>query len=204
MGKPVTAVVDYGVGNLKSVTNAMAYLGYDTVITGDAAELERADAIILPGVGAFPDAADKLRGPGLDRVIIAQAEKKPVLGICLGMQLLFDRGTEVRECKGLGLVPGSVERIQTELKLPHIGWNSLTFQNDSPLFRGMEDGAWVYFVHTFCGCAASESDVIARTDYGVSVVAAVGRGNVYGCQFHPEKSGETGLQILRNFGELNR
>lgn len=204
MSKPVTAVVDYGVGNLKSVTNAMNYLGYETVITGDAAELERADAIILPGVGAFPDAAEKLRGPGLDQVIVAQAEKKPVLGICLGMQLLFDWGSEVRKCKGLGLVPGCVERIQTDLKLPHIGWNSLTFQNGSPLFRGMEDGAWVYFVHTFCGYAAEEKDVIARTEYGVSVVAAVSRGNVYGCQFHPEKSGETGLQILRNFGELNR
>ena len=204
MNKPVTAVVDYGVGNLKSVTNAMAYLGYDTVITGDPDVLERADSIILPGVGAFPDAAEKLRGPGLDQVLIRQAARKPILGICLGMQLLFDAGNEVRECPGLGLIPGRVERIQTGLKLPHIGWNELTFQNDCPLFRGLEDGAFVYFVHSFCGYAAREADVTARTDYGTSVVAAVGRGNVFGCQFHPEKSGETGLLILKNFGELSR
>ncbi len=200
----VTAIVDYGVGNLKSVTNAMQYLGLKTCITSDANELERADAIILPGVGAFPDAAEKLRAPGLDRVLRAQAEKKPILGICLGMQLLFDRGEEVRNCEGLGLVSGTVGRIETEYKLPHIGWNSLKFQNDSPIFKGLDDGAYVYFVHSFCGYAASEANVIARTDYGPSVVAAVSSGNVYGCQFHPEKSGETGLVILKNFGELNQ
>lgn len=199
-----TAVLDYGVGNLKSVTNAMTYLGLETRITSDASDLERADAIILPGVGAFPDAAEKLRAPGLDRLLIEQTEKKPILGICLGMQLLFDRGEEVRPCSGLGLVPGHVAKIQTEYKLPHIGWNSLHFQYDSPLFKGLDDGAYVYFVHTFCGYAQQERDVIARTCYGPSVVAAVGRGNVYGCQFHPEKSGEVGLAILKNFGELNK
>ena len=204
MGKPVTAVVDYGVGNLKSVTNAMAYLGYDTVITGDAAELERADAIILPGVGAFPDAADKLRGPGLDRVIIAQAEKKPVLGICLGMQLLLERGEEVRPCAGLGAVKGRAARIQTSLKLPHIGWNTLAFFHDSPLFRGLEDGTAVYFVHSFSAQDTDPSQVIALTDYGTPVTAAVQQGNFFGCQFHPEKSGEAGLAILRNFAALNR
>ena len=196
------AIVDYGVGNLKSVTNAMNYLGLKTCITSDRGELERASAIILPGVGAFPDAAEKLRAPGLDKVLISQAEKKPILGICLGMQLLFDRGEEVRPCEGLGLVGGHVAKIQTEYKLPHIGWNSLKFQNESPLFRGLDDGACVYFVHTFCGCADREADVIARTDYGPPVVAAVSHGNVYGCQFHPEKSGEIGLAILKNFGEL--
>lgn len=204
MKPPVIAVVDYGVGNLKSVTNALGYLGLGSVITGDAGALERADSIILPGVGAFPDAAEKLRASGLDQVVRAQAEKKPLLGICLGMQLLFDRSSEVRECEGLSLVPGHVARIQTDLKLPHIGWNSLTFQHDSPIFNGLDDGAYVYFVHSFCACAEREIDVTARTDYGVSVVAAVGRGNVFGCQFHPEKSGEAGLQILRNFGDLNR
>lgn len=198
-----TAIVDYGVGNLKSVANAMAYIGQETQITGDPAELERADAIILPGVGAFPDAADKLRQTRLDEAILKQAGHKPVLGICLGMQLLFDRGEEGRSCEGLGLVGGCVERIQTEFKLPHIGWNSLTFQNNSPLFRGLDDGAYVYFVHSYCGCAQREEDVIARTQYGPSVVAAVSHNGVYGCQFHPEKSGETGLQILKNFGELN-
>lgn len=204
MKTPVIAVVDYGVGNLKSVTNALGYLGLRGVVTGDAGELARADSIILPGVGAFPDAADKLRGLGLDTALREQAARKPILGICLGMQLLFDRGDEVRNCEGLSLVTGHVERIRTSLKLPHIGWNSLTFQNDSPIFRGLENGTYVYFVHSFCACAVNELDVSARTDYGGSVVAAVGRGNVYGCQFHPEKSGEAGLQILRNFGDLNR
>lgn len=199
-----TAIVDYGVGNLKSVSNAMAYIGQRTLITGDAAELERADAVILPGVGAFPNAADKLRETGLDKALLSQAGRKPILGICLGMQLLFDRGEEGRSCEGLGLVGGSVELIQTDFKLPHIGWNSLEFQNGSPLFRGLDNGTYVYFVHSFCGYAAHEEDVIARTQYGLSLVAAVSRGGVYGCQFHPEKSGDAGLQILRNFGELNR
>lgn len=199
-----TAIVDYGVGNLKSVTNAMKHLGLETRITGRAEELERADAIILPGVGAFPDAAERLRAPGLDKLLAEQAERKPILGICLGMQLLFDTGEEVRLCKGLGLVPGSVRKIATGRKLPHIGWNSLRFPNPSPLFAGLEEGCCVYFVHSFCAVADREGDVIAATDYGVPVMAAVGRGNVYGCQFHPEKSGEVGLQILKNFGGLNR
>ena len=127
-----TAIVDYGVGNLKSVTNAMKHLGLETRITGRAEELERADAIILPGVGAFPDAAERLRAPGLDKLLAEQAERKPILGICLGMQLLFDTGEEVRSCKGLGLVPGGVRKIATGRKLPHIGWNSLHFPNPSP------------------------------------------------------------------------
>ena len=198
------AIVDYGVGNLKSVTNAMNYLGMTSLITSDREALERADAILLPGVGAFPDAADRLRRAGLDTLLVEQARRKPILGICLGMQLLFDRGEEVRPCAGLGLVPGRVARIETDRKLPHIGWNSLSLQNDSPLFRGLDQDSYVYFVHTYCGLAQSESNVIARTDYGTSIVAAVQAGNVFGCQFHPEKSGEVGLQILRNFGELNR
>lgn len=197
-----TAIVDYGVGNLKSVSNAMAYLGQQPLITGDPAELERADAIILPGVGAFPDAAERLRETGLDGVLCRQAGRKPILGICLGMQLLFDWGEEGRHCEGLGLVGGSVVRIQTEFKLPHIGWNSLSFPNPSPLFRGLDEGTYVYFVHTFCGCAAQRADVIAETQYGPPVTAAVARNGVYGCQFHPEKSGEAGLQILKNFGDL--
>lgn len=199
-----TAVVDYGVGNLKSITNAMGYLGLETRITSDERELERADSIILPGVGAFPDAAERLHGLGLDRALLNQAKRKPVLGICLGMQLLFDAGEEIRSCKGLGLVGGRIERIRTENKLPHIGWNSLTFPNPSPLFAGVEEGSCVYFVHSYCAIADDPADVLALTEYGAPVTAAVGRGNVYGCQFHPEKSGETGLQILRNFGGLNR
>ncbi len=198
------AIIDYGVGNLKSVANALNYIGQDSVVTADPAVIGRADAVILPGVGAFPDAADKLRAGGLDRALKSQAGRKPILGICLGMQLLFDRGEEVRDCEGLSLVSGTVERIETDLKLPHIGWNSLTFPNPSPLFRGLDEGVYVYFVHSFCGRAGREEDVIARTDYGAPVVAAVGRDGVYGCQFHPEKSGEAGLTILRNFAQLNR
>ena len=198
------AIVDYGVGNIFSLYSSFKSIGAEVVLTGDADEIRAADKIILPGVGAFPDAAERLRGPGLDRVLVRQAAKKPILGICLGMQLLFDVGEEVRECSGLGLVHGSVRRIKTDRKLPHIGWNSLSLQNHSPLFQGLEEGAWVYFVHSFCGVAEHETDVIARTEYGPSLVAAVSHGNVYGCQFHPEKSGEAGLQILRNFGGLNR
>lgn len=198
------AVVDYGAGNLKSVANAVKYLGFNARITRDSRELELADAIILPGVGAFPDASERLRASGLDYVLKDQSTKKPLLGICLGMQLLFDGSNEVRPCKGLGLIPGWVSKIETNRKLPHIGWNSLAFQNDSPIFSGLEDGAYVYFVHSFCGLAKQESYVTARTEYGPSVIAAVGQGNAYGCQFHPEKSGEIGLQILRNFGDLNR
>ena len=199
-----TAIVDYGVGNLKSVANAMAYVGQRTLVTGDAGELERADAIILPGVGAVPDESERLRRTGLDKSLLAQAGRKPILGICLGMQLLLDRGEEGKNCNGLELVSGSVKRIQTEYKLPHIGWNSLTFQNGSPLFRGLDDGIYVYFVHSYCVYPRYEEDVTARTEYGPSVVAAVAHGGVYGCQFHPEKSGDAGLRILKNFGELNR
>ena len=199
-----TAIVDYGVGNLKSIANAMAYLGLETKVTGEAKELERSDAIILPGVGAFPDAAAKLRETGLDRAVIAQASKKPILGICLGMQLLFDWGEEGERCEGLSLIGGNVKRIQTSLKLPHIGWNTLTFPRESPLFKGLEQGSAVYFVHSYAAQVEREENLLAVTDYGVPVTAAVGRGNVFGCQFHPEKSGEVGLAILRNFGEMNR
>lgn len=198
------AIVDYGVGNLKSVSNALQYVGCDSRITADPGELERADAVILPGVGAFPDAADKLRRSGLDRAVLEQGEKKPVLGICLGMQLLLQRGEEIRPCAGLGAVYGTCRRIPTGEKLPHIGWNSLTFPNPSPLFRDVEEGAFVYFVHSFSAQETESAQVIALTDYGTPVTAAVQCGNFFGCQFHPEKSGEVGLQILKNFGALNR
>jgi len=199
-----TAIVDYGVGNLKSVSNALSYVGVRTLITSDAGVLERADAILLPGVGAFPDAADKLRAPGLDKAVLEQGKKKPVLGICLGMQLLLEQGMEVRPCAGLGVIRGVCDRIPTQRKLPHIGWNSLRFPNESPLFRGIDEGAYVYFVHTFSAQNCHPEQVIAVTDYGPDVVAAVQNGNFFGCQFHPEKSGDVGLQILKNFGELNK
>lgn len=198
------SIVDYGVGNLKSIANALAYLGFQTKVASEASELEHSDAIILPGVGAFPDAAKKLRATALDRTITAQVGKKPILGICLGMQLLFDWGEEGEHCKGLGLVSGSIQRIHTNLKLPHIGWNTLRFPRPDPLFHGLEEGCAVYFVHSFAAQVARSEDLLATTDYGAAVTAAVGRGALYGCQFHPEKSGEVGLTILKNFGEMNR
>lgn len=198
------AIVDYGVGNLKSVSNALKYIGCESLITADEGELERSDAIILPGVGAFPNAVDKLRAPGIDRIVVEQGRKKPVLGICLGMQLMLQHGVEVRPCDGLGVVKGLCDLIPTQLKLPHIGWNSLTFYHGSPLFQGLEEGSYVYFVHSFSAQQTDPSQVIATTDYGVEVTAAVQNGNFFGCQFHPEKSGETGLHILKNFGALNR
>ena len=198
------AVIDYGVGNLMSVTNALQYIGRESKITDQASDLERADGIILPGVGAFPDAAEKLQQTGLVATLKEQAAKKPVLGICLGMQLLFDWSSEVRKTDGLGFVSGQVELIETDLKLPHIGWNTLTFPGESPLFRGLDEGASVYFVHSYCAVAEDPADVIAVTDYGAPVTAAVNHGLVYGCQFHPEKSGEVGLTILKNFGGLSR
>ena len=198
------AVVDYGVGNLKSVSNAFAYLGIETKITGDPDELELAQAIVLPGVGAFPDAADKLRATGLDQSVVKQGRKKPVLGSCLGMQLLLDRGEEVRPCPGLGVIKGVCARIPTEEKLPHIGWNSLTFPSRSPLFEGVDEGSYVYFVHSFSAQHTDPDQVSAVSQYGVPVIAAVQNGNFFGCQFHPEKSGETGLAILQNFAGLTR
>ena len=198
------AIVDYGVGNLKSVSNAFAYLGEKTIITRDPAELERANAVILPGVGAFPDAIDKLRASGLEQPVLDQGKAKPVLGICLGMQLMLDRGEEVRPCSGLGVIRGVVDRIPTSLKLPHIGWNNLEFYHNSPLFKGLDNGVSVYFVHSFSAQNTDLGQVIATTDYGIPVTAAVQNGNFFGCQFHPEKSGETGLAILRNFASLNR
>ena len=198
------AIVDYGVGNLMSVSNALGYVGVSHRITSDANELALADSILLPGVGAFPDAADKLRQTGLDRVLLEESARKPILGICLGMQLLFDRGEEVRPCEGLGFIRGSVKKIDTDLKLPHIGWNSLRFYNESPLFKGLDEECYVYFVHSFCGMAEDPYQVIATTAYGPEVVAAVQNGNVFGTQFHPEKSGEVGLAMLKNFGELNK
>ena len=201
------AIVDYGVGNLKSVANALSYLGCSSCITADPAELERADAIILPGVGAFPDAADRLRSGGLDQHVLAQGQKMPVLGICLGMQLLFDKSFEYGEHPGLGLVPGQVVDLRRDLtdktlKVPHMGWNSLQILKDDPLFRHVRDGEYVYYVHSFYArdCAAG---TLAASRYGnVDVTGVVRRGNVYGTQFHPEKSGDTGLRLLRAFAEL--
>lgn len=200
------AIVDYGVGNLFSLQSSLEAIGAETVVTADSEVIQSADKILLPGVGAFEDAARKLRASGLDQVIIEQAQAgKPLLGICLGMQMLFEKSYEYGEHLGLGLIPGAVVPmagvIPAELKIPHIGWNALRFQKDSPLFRYIQDGDCVYFVHSYYA-AQCDPYVIATAEYGAELTAAVAKDNVYGCQFHPEKSGSVGLAILRAFAEL--
>ncbi len=201
------AIVDYGVGNLFSLASSFRMVGAEVTVTSDPDVLRAAERIVLPGVGAFGDAADKLRASGLDRVVVEEAKKgKPLLGICLGMQLLFDRGLEYGVHEGLGLIPGEIrpiaDVIPADLKIPHIGWNALHFgEEKSPLFRYLKEGDFVYFVHSFYGANCEES-VIATAEYGAELTAAVGRDNVYGCQFHPEKSGAVGLNILRAFCEM--
>lgn len=196
------AIIDYGAGNLFSVKNALDYLGLDNIVTKSAKDLESADKLILPGVGAFPDAMRMLSEAGLVDVIKEQAKKKPLLGICLGMQMLFEKGYEFAETDGLGLIKGSVKLMKPDnLPIPHIGWNSLEFNEKSPLIGKCKDGDYVYFVHSYAADCPSEN-VAAYCDYGMKVPALVQSGNVYGAQFHPEKSGETGLNILRCFAEL--
>ena len=198
------AIVDYGVGNLFSLRSSLSAVGAEVTVTGDGDALRRADKIILPGVGAFGDAAAKLRATGLDAVVIEEAKVgKPLLGICLGMQLLLERSLEYGEHPGLGLIPGDVVPLSPPdgLKVPHMGWNALQFSEPrSPIFRNLNPGEHVYFVHSFH--AANCPCVTATADYGVTVTAAVGKDNVYGCQFHPEKSGPVGLSILKAFCEL--
>lgn len=196
------AIIDYGAGNLFSVKNALDYLGLENVITKDPKELEAADRLILPGVGAFPDAMRMLGEAGLVDVIKQQAKKKPFLGICLGMQMLFEKGYEFAETDGLGLIKGSVKLMEPhDLPIPHIGWNSLEFNEKSPLLGKCKDGDYVYFVHSYAADCPAEN-VAAYCDYGMRVPALVQNGNVFGAQFHPEKSGETGLNILRCFAAL--
>jgi glutamine amidotransferase len=202
----MVAIVDYGVGNLFSLRSSFLSVGAETVVTSDPAVLREADRIVLPGVGAFGDAAKKLRDSGLAEVVVEQARKgKPLLGICLGMQLLFDKSFEYGEHEGLGLIKGEIrpiaEVIPQNLKIPHIGWNALHFNGKkSPLFRYISEGDFVYFVHSFYG-AKCEGSVIATAEYGAELTAAVAHENVFGCQFHPEKSGEVGMKILRAFCE---
>lgn len=198
------AIVDYGVGNLYSLTSSLRYLGVDTVVTGDRAVLNSADRILLPGVGAFEDAAKKLRSTGLfDFLREIALDGKPLLGVCLGMQLLFERSYEYGCHEGLGLIPGEIRPISdvipADLKIPHIGWNALSFSEPrSPIFGGLSEGDFVYFVHSYY--AKTEARFItAYSEYGADLTAAVQNKNVFGCQFHPEKSGEVGLEILRAF-----
>ena len=202
----MVAIIDYGVGNLFSLKSSLDKIGVQSVITGDKKEISEADRIILPGVGAFGDAANKLKDSGLFEFIKDEAKRnKPIMGICLGMQLLFDKSYEYGEYDGLGLISGEIKPIRDiipdSIKIPHIGWNSLKLNGVSPIFKYINDGDFVYFVHSFYG-AQCENSLIAYTDYGAKITAAVGKDNVFGCQFHPEKSGDVGLKILKAFCEV--
>lgn len=197
------AIIDYGAGNIFSVKNALDHLGLESELTSDKSQIESADALILPGVGAFAWAMGKLEESGLVSTIKEQAKCKPFLGICLGMQLLFEKSFEFTECEGLGLIKGHVDRIpDTGLVIPHMGWNKLEYSHDCKLFEGLGEEEYTYFVHSykaFCG----DDELCAYVEYGGKVPAVVSDGKyVYGCQFHPEKSGKTGLKILENFAGL--
>lgn len=203
----MTAIIDYGIGNLFSLKSSFYKIGENAVVTSDRAMIEAADRIILPGVGAFEDAAKKLRDSGLDKVICEQVtEGKPLMGICLGMQMLFEKSYEYGEHEGLGLIRGEVRPMLGEvpdaLKIPHMGWNKLKFNGEKDvIFKYLSEGDFVYFVHSFHGTDCEES-LIATAEYGIDITAAVRRGNVWGCQFHPEKSGKVGLAILKAFCEI--
>ena len=203
----MVAIIDYGVGNLFSLKSSFAAIGVDAVVTDDAEALRAADRLILPGVGAFGDAAAKLRATGLDKVLLEEVAKgKPLMGICLGMQMLLDVSFEYGEHQGLGLIPGEIrpisEVIPESLPIPQIGWNRLRLKGEKhPIFKYVNDGDFVYFVHSYYGANCEES-VIADTEYGAYLTAAVAKGNVCGCQFHPEKSGRVGLSILKAFCEM--
>ena len=200
------AIIDYDAGNLKSVEKALLYLGQDVLVTRDREKILSADKVILPGVGNFGDAMEKLKGYGLEEVIRETARQgKPFLGICLGLQLLFERSAEAPGVEGLGILKGEILRIpdREDLKVPHIGWNSLKLQNQGRRFAGLEEEPYVYFVHSYYLKAADPQIVKAVTEYGVRIDASVESGNVFACQFPPEKSSRTGLKILKNFAELS-
>ena len=196
------AIVDYGAGNLFSVQNALAYLNITCCTTDDPAVLEICDGVILPGVGAFPEAMHRLHASGLVSIVCEQAQKQPLLGIYLGMQMLFERSYEFEETQGLGLIPGQVRLINSGgLKIPHMGWNDLTVLHPCALTEHSKNGEYVYFVHSYCVHTPDEN-VSCYTEYGERIPALVHRGFVYGAQFHPEKSGEVGLAMLKNFARL--
>ena len=201
------AMIDYDAGNIKSVEKALLLLGHEVEVTGDPERILKAENVILPGVGAFGDAMENLKRAGLDEVIRrVVAQGTPFMGICLGLQLLFERSDEAPGAKGLGLLEGEILKIpdQEGLKIPHMGWNSLHLEHGGRLFRGIEEQSYVYFVHSYYLKAKDESIVKASTEYSTHIHASVEKGNIFGCQFHPEKSSEVGLRILKNFVELNR
>ena len=200
------AIIDYGVGNLFSLVSSFKAIGVEAVVTDNEKVIAAADKIILPGVGAFGDARRKLAETGMDQVILAEAKKgKPIMGICLGMQLLFEKGYEYGTYDGLGMLKGEVVPMEGDIpadyKIPHIGWNRLVFKQENPLFRYIKDGDFVYFVHSYYAKNCEDS-LLATAEYGPELTAAVAKDNIYGCQFHPEKSGSLGLNILRGFADL--
>ena len=200
------AIIDYGVGNLFSLVSSFKSIGVEAVVTDSEDVIRAADKLILPGVGAFGDARGKLAETGMDKLVLEEAQKgKPIMGICLGMQLLFEKGYEYGTHDGLGLLKGEVVPMEgvvpADYKIPHIGWNGLIFKKEDPLFRYIKDGDFVYFVHSYFVKNCDDS-LLATTEYGPELTAAVARGNIYGCQFHPEKSGSVGLNILRGFADL--
>lgn len=197
------AIIDYGMGNLRSVQKAFEYIGQNAVITAKTADLKNADRIVLPGVGAFKDAIKALDNTGLTSVLKDEIAKgKPFLGICLGMQMLFDKSYEDGEYEGLGLVKGQVVKFDTNLKVPHIGWNKLIIKKQTPLFDGIEDLNY-YFVHSYHASDCRAEDVETTCEYDYEFVASVNKDNIWGVQFHPEKSGDTGLRLLKNFSNIN-
>ena len=200
-------IIDYDAGNLKSVEKALAYLGEESIITRDRKQLLQADKVILPGVGSFGDAMEKLHKYDLVNTIHEIAEKgAPFLGICLGLQLLFERSDETDGVEGLGLLEGEILRIPDKegLKIPHMGWNSIEYKPNAKLFQGIEKNPYVYFVHSYYLKAKNEEDVAATTNYSTLIHASVEKGNIFACQFHPEKSGDVGLQILKNFASIGK
>ncbi len=198
------AVIDYGAGNLHSVKNALDFIGADSVVTSDPSEIAKAGKVILPGVGAFGDAMRSLEKSGLDKAVIETAKSgKPLLGICLGLQLMFEKSEESPDAEGLGIFKGRIVKIPDRgLKIPHMGWNDLTFTKESRILNDIGESPFVYFVHSYYLCAEDESIVSAYTEYGERLDIAVERGNVFATQFHPEKSGGAGMKILKNFAEL--
>ncbi|MEK6266052.1 MAG: imidazole glycerol phosphate synthase subunit HisH [Clostridium sp.] len=195
------AIVDYGVGNLKSVQNALKMLSIPSIISSDNEEIANSRSIIVPGVGAFPDAMKNMKARGLDKVIISAAKKgKPILGICLGMQLFFEESYELETCQGLGFFKGKIVKLEGSIKIPHMGWNNLSFENYTPLLSGVEENNYVYFVHSYYAEVNEKGIVNAYSTYEKKIPAIVSKGNIFGMQFHPEKSGEAGMKLLQNFG----
>lgn len=197
------AIIDYGMGNLRSVQKAFEFIGVKPSITSKIEEIENSDAMVLPGVGAFPDAMESLSKLGLDKAIVNEVQKgKPLMGICLGMQLLFNESEEVRLTKGLGLIDGRVKKFEVDLKIPQIGWNNLNISKPCAVLNDTKEGEYVYFVHSYYADLKNEENLNAYCNYGIKVPAVVSSGNIFGLQFHPEKSGEVGINMLKNFWEL--